>query len=359
MKTKTTYSIFLAIIITACSSNNVNENMGTINNPNNTNNGNNSSGVWLVPISDIKDGGPGKDGIPSIDNTNFTSAGLASNLNDDDLLIGTIANGSPKAYPHKILDWHEIINDDSTTISYCPLTGTAFGWESYIDEEETTFGVSGLLYNSNLILYDRKTGSNWSQLRLECINGKHIEDKPTLTKIIETNWKTWRNLYPNTKVLSTNTGFDRDYTLYPYGDYKTNNSRFIFTATPSNDALPNKQRVFAIMDGNGSKVYQFSDFNNGKAIKDTFRGKAYLIVGNENLINAFEIDNTLSNSTFSYTFNNSGDTFFEDDTGNKYSVFGNVLSGPHIGEVLKTPASVVSFWFAIASFYPNPEIYSN
>ena len=316
---------------------------------------------WLIPINEVRDGGPGKDGIPSIDNPNFTIANDVSFLDDNDFVIGIIINNEVKAYPHIVLDWHEITNDaigdEFFTLNYCPLTGTAFAWESITNGSRSTFGVSGLLYNANLILYDRNTDSNWSQLRLECVNGQLIGNKPALLNVVETNWETWKTLYPKSKVLNTQTGFSRNYGNSPYGDYSTNNNRFIFRPAIINSALPNKDRVYCIID-DVSKVYQFSDFTNGKVIKDTFNGKDYLIVGNENIINGFELTPEYLNTTFEYELNASEGSIFKDDSGNTWSVFGEVISGPQTGNTLQTPKSVVSYWFAIAAFYPDPEIYS-
>lgn len=324
--------------------------------------GDNTSSDWLISLSEVKDGGPGKDGIPSIDSPRFIGANDsgADFLNDEDLVIGIVKNNEAKAYPHKVLDWHEIVNDnlngDFVTINYCPLTGTAFGWESKSGGLKSTFGVSGLLYNTNLILYDRNTDSYWSQLKLQCVNGSLIGDEPVLESIVETNWGTWKKLYPNTKVLSLETGFSRNYGNYPYGDYKTNHNFFIFTVSPTNDELPSKERVYAIIDQDVSKVYQFRKFRDGKVIKEMFNGKEYLVVGNENLINSFELNESQSNLTFEYDFTNT-EIFFKDDEGNKWSIFGEAIGGPRAGETLKASKSVVSFWFAIAAFYPNPERY--
>jgi hypothetical protein len=318
--------------------------------------------TWLIPVSQVKDGGPGKDGIPSLDFPKFVapSSSEASFLNDNDLVIGIVDGNEVRAYPHLILDWHEIVNDKlndvSVTINYCPLTGTAFGWKSISNGSTSTFGVSGLLYNSNLILYDRISDSFWSQLKLKCVNGKRIGDEPELLRIVETNWGTWKELYPSSKVLSLDTGFERNYDVYPYGNYKTNHSYFLYTANPSNKALPNKERIYAVIDENVSKVYQFSSFNGGKAVRDTFNGKEYLVVGNENLITAFEISLDYSDLTFEYDFNDSV-TFFKDNEGNEWNVFGEAIEGQRKGETLKSTKSVVSFWFAIAAFYPDPEIY--
>jgi hypothetical protein len=359
----------MALFLMACggsgddSFNPPNESGGTSGGNNDNDNNSPDLTAWLIPASQVKDGGPGKDGIPSIDFPNFVGADSpdAGFLNDNDLVIGIVNGNEVRAYPHLILDWHEIVNDklndERVTINYCPLTGTAFGWKSISNGSTSTFGVSGLLYNSNLILYDRNTDSLWAQLELKCVNGKQIGDEPELVKVVETNWGTWKKMFPLTKVLSLQTGFNRNYDFYPYGGYKTNHGYFLFSASPSNSALPNKQRVYAIMNQDVSKVYQFSSFNGGKAIRDTFNGKEYLVVGNENLITAFEIGLDYSDLTFEYDFNDSV-TFFKDNEGNEWNVFGEAIEGVRKGEVMKSSKSVVSFWFAIAAFYPNPEIYS-
>lgn len=326
-------------------------------------NGNNNSGDsdWLIPVDEVKDGGPGKDGIPSIDNPKFldVSDTQTSFIENNDLVIGIKVGDEIRAYPHLILDWHEIVNDqfntDNITLNYCPLTGTAFGWRSLVNGSTSQFGVSGLLYNANLILYDRNTDSRWSQLKLQCVNGPQIGDFPELHQVIETNWETWKLLYPNSKVLSTDTGFQRNYDVYPYGTYKTDNNYFIFTASPTNDALPNKERVFALINNSKSKVYQFNKFTGGRVVVDQFEGTNFLIVGNENLITAFELDANTSNLNFSYNFNNS-EVFFSDNQNNNYTVFGEKLGS---SDQLKPAKSVVSYWFAIAAFYPNPLIFEN
>ncbi len=364
MRKKVYYSVIVFLLIVSCGGGNDDISSQIPSNPNgNNNSGNDSQQEWLIPKSEVKDGGPGKDGIPSIDFPKFLNASdsEANFLNDDDLVIGIVNGNEAKAYPHLILDWHEVVNDklndQFVTISYCPLTGTAFGWRSEANGAKSTFGVSGLLYNTNLILYDRNTDSNWSQLELKCVNGTLIGDEPVLESVVETNWGTWKKLYPNTKVLSLETGFDRNYNFYPYGDYKTNHGYFLFTASPSNNELPNKERVFAVIDQGFSTVYQFQKFNGGKVIKDFFGGKVYLVVGNENLIYSFELNESQSDLNFEYDFNNS-EVFFKDDEGNKWSIFGKAIEGPRTGEMLKASKSVVSFWFAIAAFYPEPTVYS-
>ncbi|MEL6945943.1 MAG: DUF3179 domain-containing (seleno)protein, partial [Bacteroidota bacterium] len=176
---------------------------------------------WLIPKSEVRDGGPGKDGIPSIDNPIFIDAETADFLDPDDLIVGVKVGDDIRAYPHLILDWHEIVNDQlddlALSLNYCPLTGTAIGWNRTIDGNTTTFGVSGLLYNTNLMPYDRLTNSTWSQMRLDCVGGELKGESADLYPVVETTWANWKKRYRNTKVLSTNTGFNRRYGQYPYG----------------------------------------------------------------------------------------------------------------------------------------------
>ena len=360
---KTVFYLIIILLFASCSGGGVENSTPNSNTNNNNSNSSNSeettnTAEWLIPLNEVKDGGPGKDGIPSIDKPKFVSANDATFLNNSDLVVGFFQNGEAKAYPHNILNWHEIVNDSSNendrdifTINYCPLTGTAFGWKS-----KTTYGVSGLLYNANLILYDRISDSNWSQLKLECVNGPLIGSTPTLINVVETNWITWKTLYPNTKVLSEDTGFSRNYSVSPYGNYAVSEG-FIFKPSILNSALPNKERVFAIINGSKSKVYQFSNFNTGKSIIESFNGKNYLIVGNGNLINAFKLSANQLSLTFEYSFNGS-EEFFKDNEGNVWNVFGEAIEGPRKGDKLQGAKSVVSYWFAIAVFYPDPEIYN-
>ncbi|MDZ7807260.1 MAG: DUF3179 domain-containing (seleno)protein [Gracilimonas sp.] len=118
---------------------------------------------WLIPANEIIDGGPGQDGIPSIDDPKFIHMFQADFIEDDRLVIGIKRGDEVRLYPHQILDWHEIVNEnfgeESIALTYCPLTGTGIAFDRVIDNFETEFGVSGLLFRNNLIMYDRNTGS--------------------------------------------------------------------------------------------------------------------------------------------------------------------------------------------------------
>ncbi len=362
MKTlKFTSLLIICFILVNCSSSNPSSDDATGGGPGGDDDGSQPSSTWLIPINDVKDGGPGKDGIPSIENPFFETANTVTSMSDNDLVIGIKLGDVIKAYPHYILDWHEVVNDmlgdTNVTLSYCPLTGTAFAWKSLAGNTFSTFGVSGLIYNANLILYDRETDSNWSQILQKCVNGELIGEVPSKLSVIETDWKTWKDSFPNSLVLTEETGFDKPYGTYPYGAYKTIHDFFLFQPAPLNPALPNKQRVFALLNDTQSKVYKFSDFIGGKVIRNSVFNTEYLIVGDENLIVAFEISESLGTLTYAYDFQGS-ENFFMDSEGNKWNMFGEAIEGPRAGQKLNKASSVNSMWFAIAAFFPNPSIYS-
>jgi len=170
-----------------------------------------------------RSGGPPKDGIPSIDDPSFVGPGDAGFLAPGDPVFGVVRDGVAKAYPQKILAQHEIVNDvlagDPVAVTYCPLTGTVQGFE----RGATTFGVSGRLINNNLVMYDRETETWWPQILATAIPGPWNEDPEVASlrefRLVWTTWGRWRELHPNTRVLSEDTGFARNYDDDPYGTY--------------------------------------------------------------------------------------------------------------------------------------------
>ena len=192
------------------------------------------NGDWLIPADEVVDGGPGQDGIRSIDHPVFVSPEEIDYIVDDRLVIALNHNGEIRAYPHQILDWHEIVNDsfgeDRLTIHYCPLTGTGMAWDACINDEHTEFGVSGLLFRNNLILYDRNTNSRWSQMRILSVQGEMIGYIPEMIPVIETRWSTWVEMFPDSKVLRPDVWSTEGYMSYAYGKgYLTDHDEFIFS----------------------------------------------------------------------------------------------------------------------------------
>lgn len=206
-----------------------------------------------LPVAEIVSGGPKRDGIPTLNKPKFEAAAEASWLKPDDAVIGVYMNGEARAYPIKILNWHEGVNDQIEDkpfiVSFCPLCGSGMVFSSKVADQVLEFGISGLLYNSDLLLYDRQTESLWSQLEMKAISGELVDTPLELLVSYQMNWLDWKRKYPETTVLSQSTGFSRDYNREPYQGYSTNN-RLLFSVKNRDNRLTNKDEVVGIsLDG--------------------------------------------------------------------------------------------------------------
>ena len=328
---------------------------------------NDSSPDWLIPQDQVFDGGPGRDGIPPIEDPVFGPSNAETYLNNDDLVIAVKVGNDIKAYPHPIMDWHEIVNDDiggrKISVTYCPLTGSAIIWNRTLqDGSVTTFGGSGLLYNTNLIPYDRQTFSNWSQFLLKCVNGPLIGQDISTTPVFETRYSTWKLMYPNSKMLTRNTGFNRPYGTFPYRDYKTNNNYLLFPINNTDNRLPQKDRVLGVIFDGGSKVYSINTFGADiKVINDIAGGTPMVVAGTTPKDFAVAYKSTLDDgTTLQFTaLQNSLPLIMKDNEGNKWDVFGFAVEGPRKGARLKATKSFTAYWFAWATFYKDAIINTN
>ncbi|MCP4580996.1 MAG: DUF3179 domain-containing protein [candidate division Zixibacteria bacterium] len=319
---------------------------------------------WLIPPGEVFEGGPGKDGIPALLTPPLATAREAIFLNDQSLVIGIKIGDVTRAYPHIILDWHEIINDEIGdelfSITYCPLTGSGIAWNRFLNGQENTFGVSGLLYNSNLIPYDRLTDSYWSQMKNLSVNGVLMGQTSETYPIVETTWETWEQMYPETRVVSTRTGYSRNYGVYPYGQYRTNDDNLLYPIANDDTRLPRKERIHGIIVEDRTKAYRIGSFSAEiTAINDTFNGLLLVIAGSssKNLVVSFK--RQLANGTV-LTFEPLQDqlpAIIIDNEGTSWDIFGNGISGPRTGENLEAAAAYNAYWFAWGAFYPETEIY--
>ncbi|RMF13486.1 MAG: DUF3179 domain-containing protein [Gammaproteobacteria bacterium] len=177
----------------------------------------------LVPAHEILPGGPPRDGIPALTDPRMTTADEADWLEAGDRVIGYLHNDDARAYPIRLLNYHEIVNDrvggEPVLITFCPLCGTGMGFRPVLNGKPVEFGVSGLLYNSDLLMYDKATKSLWSQVEGRAINGPLKGQKLERVFVTHTTWGAWRDAYPDTRVLALETGYWRDYTRSPYGSY--------------------------------------------------------------------------------------------------------------------------------------------
>lgn len=213
-----------------------------------------------IPFDEIKKGGPPKDGIPSIDHPKFLKPEAVSFLKENDRILGVEVNGIAKAYPVKILNYHEIVNDQfgkqAIAVTYCPLCGSGITFDAGNQQDKRTFGVSGLLYNSDVLLYDRQTESLWSQIMMEAISGTASGQMLQFIATENTTWETWKTAHPNTLVLSTDTGYNRDYNDEPYLAYEQND-QLMFPVSNKSDQLKNKDYIIGVEINGHYKAYPF------------------------------------------------------------------------------------------------------
>ena len=311
--------------------------------------------IWTVGLENVIDAGVGKDGIPSIDQPRFSDVQDVNPAFDDALVLGIVYQGKAKAYPMPMLDWHEIVNDDINglpiAITYCPLTGTGVGWSREINGAVTTFGVSGLLFNSNLMPYDRLTNSTWSQQKLECVNGLFIGEQPGTHTLVETTFRTWRQAFPDSEVMNANTGFIRRYSEYPYGTYRTNHEQLFFPIVHEDDRLPKKERLLGVFEGQDVVAFRFNQPGDPLEIFPQIVGeKQVMVVRSHDLqiLSAFYPGNRQITP-----IEDGWPAIMMDQLGNTYDLSGRVLDGPAKGSRLEQPLSFMGFWFSWAAFYPN------
>ena len=274
----------------------------------------------LVPAEEILSGGPPKDGIPAIDKPVFVKASQARSLREDDRVLAITRNGISKAYPIRIMNWHEIVNDqfgdDSIAITYCPLCGSGIAFKSDVAGKLLKFGVSGLLYNSDVLLFDRQTQSLWSQILAKAVSGPMKGANLTAIPITHTSWADWRKRHPDTLVLTEETGFKRDYTGNPYAGYEQREET-IFPVRFRAKGYHPKEQVLGLLINGKAKAYPFVELAkaSGEA-NDVIDGQSILVRYNETHQSAEAFDER-----------------------------GNPIAG------------VTLFWFAWYAFHPQTEIF--
>lgn len=207
--------------------------------------------------SNIVSGGPPPDGIPPIENPQYISIEEADKLLEaEDAVFLANFEGETYVFPQRIMVWHEIVNEEingrKLSITYCPLTGSAIGYYGNISVGSTSFGTSGKLVNSNLIMYDRQTESYWSQILGLAISGPLAGEKLDRFQLTWTNWSLVKAQYKRANILSSKTGFNRDYSNDPYGSYRSEqsenyykNENLYFDVLSKDESLNRKDIVIA------------------------------------------------------------------------------------------------------------------
>jgi len=230
----------------------------------------------LVPRDEILSGGPPKDGIPALAHPAIESVVQANRwLDDADMILGVVIKGQSRAYPLRILNWHEIVNDQiagqAFVITYCPLCGSGMAFDS-----EDEFGVSGLLYQSDVLLYDHKTETLWSQLMMQAVAGPRSGEKLKTLPVTHTTWRAWRNSHPETSVLSRHTGYRRDYARDPYAGY-AQDPGLIFPVRHRDGRLHPKTWVIGIEINGIARAWNINDIRKLGEVHETWHGRKIIV----------------------------------------------------------------------------------
>lgn len=306
-----------------------------------------------IRLDEITWGGVRKDGIPALTNPKLIPAVDADYLREKDLVFGIAINGDIRAYPYRIMDWHEMLNDTigntPVSLAYCTLCGSGilYKTERHENKQPFIFGSSGFLYRSNKLMYDQETHSLWNQF-----NGKPVVGPLTTSEVelevlplVTTTWQEWRTQHPNTKVLDANTGYKRDYTPgTAYGAY-FNSEELMFPAHVSDHSLQQKEQVFGLRISGAKKAWPLKLFSTPRAINDQIGIIPIVLIGD-------------ATSTTVRAFRSEGKQFklSEDNRliadKQEWMITETELIGPD-GEKLPRLPGHIAYWFAWSGYFPQ------
>lgn len=299
-----------------------------------------------IRVEEITWGGVVKDGIPSLDNPTLIMAEQADYLRDDDLVFGLSVNGDVRAYPLRIMGWHEMFNDViggvPLALAYCTLCGSGILFETLVAgrAQPFSFGSSGFLYRSNKLMYDRETLTLWNQFTGEPVVGPLADSGVVLVQrpVVITPWGDWRRANPATQVLSLDTGFQRDYgSGVVYNDYFASPD-LMFPALVDQRAQLQKDYVFGIRRFGGAKAWPIEVFDGGRVINDAVAGYPVVLIGDAagRTVRAYGRDQR----RFALAENG-----LVADDGSQWQITEEALIGP--GESrLPREAGHIAYWFA-------------
>jgi hypothetical protein len=328
-----------------------------------------------VPYSEILSGGPPKDGIPAIDQPRFVPVSEANEwLKDRESVVFVQVGDDARAYPIQILMWHEIVNDtvggEPLIVSFCPLCNTAIAFKRTFNDQIFDFGTTGRLRFSNLIMYDRQTETWWQQATGDAIAGEHTGAQLEFYPASMISWADFKELHPDGRVLSRDTGHPRNYGRNPYYGYDDiDQTPFLFRGdTP--DQLPPMARVLTV-DLNGEAVaYPYDVLSELNVINDAVGGNNMVIFWIEGTASALDSSNIsegrevgsavvysrlLDNQVLDFEFKDG--KILDTSTGSEWNIFGQAVAGELIGSQLEPVVSINHFWFSWAAFKPETRIY--
>ena len=328
-----------------------------------------------IELTDLITGGPPKDGIPAIINPKFTTLKEASNwLDEKEPVITVSINGISKAYPLQILMFHEIVNDRigryPVLVSFCPLCYSGIVFNRTLNGMPINFGVSGLLRNSDMVMYDQLSESFWQQFTGEAIVGDFTGTKLEVIPSQIISLEQFKFNYPDGLVQSRDTGFDRPYGMNPYTNYEDESSKpFLFKGNLDN-RLPPNEKIVGIKIQDSSKAYPYSITANKNVINDNFSGKELVIFhipGTLSSMDAKYIEDSKdvgSTGVFNRSVNDTALTFtyengniIDQESRSEWTITGKCISGEFEGKHLEKINHGDYFSFAWFAFRPESIIF--
>ncbi len=323
-----------------------------------------------INLAEVTSGGIPKDGIPAIDTPHFITPQKAKWLKASEPVIALGINGDHRAYPLQIMMYHEIVNDivggQAVSITFCPLCNAAIVFKRQLDQQQLDFGTTGLLRNSDMIMYDRQTQSWWQQFTgkgiVGTLTGQQLQRLPS--QIIA--FELFTRSYPQGKVLSRKTGHRRPYGNNPYRGYDDiNSSPFLFNK-PADPRLPPMERVLAIQYNNNFRLYPFSVLQRQAIIHDE-----HIVIFSHRMMNsaldtakikhsrliptAAAYRRQLDGQTLSFSIES--DKIIDQQSQSEWNSFGQAINGPLAGQQLQQIDLGVHFAFAWLAFHPSSKIY--
>jgi hypothetical protein len=330
----------------------------------------------LIDPAQFLDGGPPPDGIPAIDHPRFLRADQVGFLTEKEPVVAVQVGGEDRAYPIQILIWHEIVNDTvggvPVAVTYCPLCNTAVAYDRRVDNKVLDFGVSGKLYDSDQVMYDRQTRSLWVQFLGQAVAGVATGTQLTAHPAQTVAWGDWRRAHPIAWVLSRDTGFSRDYGSNPYPGYDDPvTSPFLFNK-PSDARLPAKTRVVGLRQGNDAVAVTDDALRRAPVMTITLAGQTVVVWLKPGTTSPLDTPSSTTGKDIGATgaflptiagrllhFHPTADGFQDRETGTIWDVLGHATSGPLAGQALTPVTHVDTFWFAWAAFLPSTRLISS
>ncbi|MCY3833243.1 MAG: DUF3179 domain-containing protein [Chloroflexi bacterium] len=331
-----------------------------------------------VDFDEILVGNPTKDGIPSVTDPAMESVEAASAwLSDRSPVIALEIEGEARAYPLAILMWHEIANDEiagfPVAVTFCPLCNSSVTFDRRVNGDALDFGVSGLLRNSDLIMFDRQSETWWQQLTGEALVGDYAGALLDIVPSQVIGFGAFAERYPDGLVMSRATGYNRQYGINPYRDYDSRPGRpFLFAGAVDGRLGSAVDRVLAAIIGDSAKAYPFEILRQERVINDSI-GDAPIVIffqsGVASALDSSVIDSardigtagmyraSLDGEVLRFTVDEHNGAFTDEETGSTWNAFGEAIAGELEGSQLEWVHAFPHFWFAWAAFHPETEVY--